>query len=262
MTQTEQAWQWYDDNADIYEELDPATLEFGRQLVDHAALASGDRLLDVGAGRGAVVRAALDRRCVVTAVDAAVGMVARLRKDFPAIQASLADAHRLDFPDAAFDVVTAGFVIDLLSDPAAALAEIRRVLRPGGVVALSTPGPLPHRERWQWLADLAGEFYPGTVPDDPAPAPVDVAGMLTAAGFVGLARKDFKLSEPVAGPDALWDLFSSRLLTAVSAGWVEWLPPEAAAEFRDRFLAGAKRMHAGGGISFDRHMYLYRALAP
>jgi SAM-dependent methyltransferase len=217
----------------------------------------------VGAGRGATVRAALARGCVVTAGDAAPGMVARLRADFPTVTVSQVDAHRLEFPDAAFDVVTAGFVIDLLPDPAAALAEVRRVLRPGGVFALSLPGPLPHRERWQWLVDLAREFYPGTVRENPdGYKPVDIGGLLTAAGFVSLVHKDFELPQPVAGPAALWDLFSSRLPTAVSAGWIEWLPPDRAAEFRRRFLDGAERMHTAGGITFDRYVLLHRALAP
>jgi SAM-dependent methyltransferase len=263
VTQTEQSWQWYDDNADVYEEMDPATLEFGRQLLDYADPAPGVRLLDVGAGRGAIARAALARGCVVTAVDAAPGMVARLRADFPTMTVSLMDAHRFDFPDACFDVVTAGFVIDLLSDPATALAEVRRVLRPGGVFALSTPGLLPHRERWQWLVDLAQEFFSATVREDPdGPSDVDVDGLLAAAGFVGLTRKAFEHPEPISDPTALWDLFTSRLPAAVAAGWIEWLPPDQAAEFRRRFLAGAEQMHASGGIAFDRYMVLHRAQAP
>ena len=263
MTQTEQSWRWYDDNANIYEEMDPATLEFGRQLLDYADPAPGARLLDVGAGRGAIVRAALARGCVVTAVDAAPGMIARLRADFPALTVSQMDAHRLDFPDACFHVVTAGFVIDVLADPAAALAEVRRVLRPGGVFALSTPGPLPHRRRWQWLADLAQEFYPSTVREDPGGhADVDVDGLLAEAGFVGSTREAFELPQPISDPAALWDLFNARLPTAVSAGWIEWLPPDRAAEFRRRFLAEAEQMHAGGGIAMDRYVALHRAQAP
>lgn len=268
MTQTEQSWRWYDDNANFYEEMDPATLEFGRQLLDYADPAPGARLLDVGAGRGAIVRAALARGCVVTAVDAAPGMVARLRADFPTMTVSRMDAHRFDFPDACFDVVTAGFVIDLLSDPAAALAEVRRVLRPGGVFALSIPGTLPHRRRWQWLVDLAQEFFPSTAREDPeredpdGHADVDVDGLLAAAGFVGSTRKAFEHPEPISDPAALWDLFTSRLPTAVSAGWIEWLPPDQAAEFRRRFLAGAEQMHASGGIAFDRYVVLHRAQAP
>lgn len=263
MTQTAQSWQWYDDNADIYEEMDPVTLEFGRQLLDYADPVPGARLLDVGAGRGAVVRVALSRGCVVTAVDAAPGMVARLRTDFPTISAAQMDAHRLDFPDSCYDVVTAGFVIDLLSDPAEALAEVRRVLKPGGVFALSTPGPLPYRERWQWLVDLAKEFYPTTVREDPGgPTDMDVDRLLTAAGFVGATSKTFEYPQPISHAAALWDLFSSREQTAVSAGWIEWMPPDQAVEFRRRFLAGAEQMHANGGIAMDRYMFLHRAQAP
>jgi SAM-dependent methyltransferase len=263
VTQTEQSWRWYDDNASIYEEMDPVTLEFGRQLLDYADPAPKARLLDVGAGRGAVVRAALARGCVVTAVDAAPAMVARLRTDFPTISASRMDAHRVDFPDACFDVVTAGFVLDLLSDPAAALTQVRRVLRPGGVFALSLPGPLPHRERWQWLVELAQEFYPSTVREDPdGPAELDVDGLLTAAGFVDPAHKTFEYPQPISDPAALWDLFNSRLPTAVSAGWIQWLPPEQATEFHRRFLTGAEHMHASSGIAFDRYMILHRAQAP
>lgn len=36
VTQTEQSWRWYDDNANLYEEMDPATLDFGPQLLDYA----------------------------------------------------------------------------------------------------------------------------------------------------------------------------------------------------------------------------------
>jgi len=263
VTQTEQSWRWYDTNADIYEEMDPATLEFGRQLLDYADPAPGARLLDVGAGRGAIVRAALARGCEVTAVDAAPGMVARLRADFPTISAAQMDAHHFDFPDAGFDVVTAGFVIDLLSDPAAALAEVRRVLIPGGTFALSTPGPLPHRERWQWLVELAQEFYPATVREDPdGPAEIDVDGLLAVAGFVDRTCKTFEYPQPILDAAALWELFTSRLPTAVSAGWIERLPLDQADEFRRRFFAGAEQMHANGGIAMDRYVFLHRAQAP
>lgn len=263
MTQTTQSWQWYDENADIYEEMDPATIEFGRQLLDYADPPPGARLLDVGAGRGAVTGPAVARGCVVTATDAAPGMVARLRADFPEIAAWRMDAHRFDFADGCFDVVTAGFVLDLLPDPAAAVAEARRVLAPGGVVAFSVPGRLPHRERWQWLVDLAREFYPATVRDDPSPdSPVDIPALLAEAGFTGQDQRDFHLPVPLAGPEALWEVFTSRLPTAESAGWVDRLPPDRAEEFRRRLMSGAERMHNDGGIAMDRHMIMYRAVVP
>jgi SAM-dependent methyltransferase len=263
MTHTQPSWQWYDENADLYQDMDPATLEFGRQLLDYADPAPGSRLLDVGAGRGAVAGQAIARGCRVTAVDAAPGMVARLRADFPTMTVARMDAHHFDFPDSSFDVVTAGFVLDLLSDRDATLAEARRVLRSGGVFALSLPGPLPQRERWQWLVELTQDYYGTAVQaESPASAELEVAESLTAAGFVSVSRKDFQLPVPISGPAELWETFSSRLPSAVSAGWVDRLPIEAAAEFRHRFLAGAERMHATGGIAMDRYIVLHRATAP
>lgn len=263
MTRTKQSWQWYDQNADIYEEMDPATVEFGRQLLDYADPPPGARVLDVGAGRGAVAGPAAARGCTVTAIDAAPGMVARLRKDFPGITASRMDAHRFDFADGVFDVVTAGFVLDLLSDPAGALTEMRRVLRPGGVVVLSVPGPLPHRERWQWLVELAREFYATAVREDaPGASTVDIPALLAETGFTEQDQRDFHLPVPVAGPSALWEVFAARLPTAESAGWVDRQPRDRAEEFRRRFLSGAEHMHADGGITMDRHMVMYRAVAP
>lgn len=261
MTRTQQSWHWYDQNAEIYEEMDPATVEFGRQLLDYAAPPLRARLLDVGAGRGAIAGPAAALGHVVTAIDAAPAMVARLRRDFPRIAAARMDAHRFDLPDDAFDVVTAGFVLDLLPDPAAALAEMRRVLRPGGVVALSVPGLLPHRDRWQWLVELAREFYPTAVQDDSG-STVDIPAVLDETGFTGQSRRDFHLPVPIAGPTALWDLFAARLPVAESAGWVARQSRARAEEFRRRFLSGAEHMHDDGGITMDRHMVMYRAVAP
>lgn len=263
MTRTKQSWQWYEQNAEIYQEMDPATVEFGRQLLDYADPSPGARLLDVGAGRGAVAGPAAARGCAVTAIDAAPNMVTQLRKDFPGITVSRMDAHRFDFADGEFDVVTAGFVLDLLSDPAAALAEMRRVLRPGGVVALSVPGRLPQRERWQWLVDLAHEFYSSAVQEDTPPeATVDIPTLLGETGFTGQEQRDFHLPVPIAGPQALWELFASRLPMAESTGAVDRQPRDRAEEFRRRFLSGAERMHTDGGITMDRHMIMYRAVKP
>ena len=54
----------------------------------------------------------------------------------------VADAHPLPFRDAAFDALFAGELIEHLPDPRPALAEFRRVLRPGGALILTTPNRL------------------------------------------------------------------------------------------------------------------------
>jgi SAM-dependent methyltransferase len=105
-------------------------------------LAQGRSLLDVGCGPGTITvdlaaRIAPGR---VTAVEV-TGDALRLAQTYAADRAQdnidfvVADVHALDLPDGAFDVVHAHQVLQHVADPVRALAEMRRVCRPGGVVA-------------------------------------------------------------------------------------------------------------------------------
>jgi len=103
-------------------------------------LAAGQDLLDVGCGPGTITRdlARLVAPGRVVGIDAAPDIVARARSEPNADNLSfeVADVYRLPFDDATFDVVHAHQVLQHLSDPVAALAEMHRVLRPGGIVAV------------------------------------------------------------------------------------------------------------------------------
>ncbi len=105
-------------------------------------LKPGLYVLDVGCGPGTIT-ADLAARVApgpVTAVDqfADVLDVARAevrQRNLTNVSFAAADVHRLDFPDDAFDVVHAHQVLQHVADPVRALREMRRVCRPGGVVA-------------------------------------------------------------------------------------------------------------------------------
>lgn len=76
----------------------------------------------------------------MTAVDAAEGVLANARavaaeRGLGNVEFAVADVHALDFPDDSFDVVHAHQVLQHVGDPVQALREMRRVCRPGGVVA-------------------------------------------------------------------------------------------------------------------------------
>lgn len=258
MTSTEQGRRKYDELADRYEEVFPYVADVGRQLVEYAAPPPGARVLDVGAGRGAVARAALALGCRVTAVDASKGMVERLDADYPDMIARQMDAGRLDFADDSFDLVTSGFVIQVLSDPGVALAEARRVLAPGGTIALSLEKQSVGRLRW--LFELAAEFFGGTVPSDDdeetgAMTADQLDKLLAEAGFSGLATQPVDMPVPMADPSALWSWLMPRGLTEA----LQAMPDATAEQFRERFLAGAQRMHASGGIVLDFRATLHKA---
>jgi len=254
MVTAAQARAKYDKLADRYEEIYFYVADAGRRLVEFAAPLPQARALDVGAGRGAVARALLARGCQVTAVDASPVMMERLKADHPAITASAMDARELTFPDGSFDLVTAGFVVQILDDPAAVLAEVRRVLVPGGVVALSLE--TQSLGRLAWMQELTASYIPGAGAVQPAPMTHDqLDALLAEAGFTGLVRESIEMPQPIATPDALWEWLLPRggedLLRALG---------ERGEEFHGRFLEGAQRMHDDGGIVLDFAATLHRGL--
>src|SRR5882724_1913292 len=108
------------------------------ELLDAAEARAGAYLLDAGTGTGTAALAALGRGARVCAVDADAGMVAAARAR--GVDARVAVLPELPFPDGEFDVVVGNFVVNHVGRPRAALAELRRVLKPGGRVALTIWG--------------------------------------------------------------------------------------------------------------------------
>jgi len=106
-------------------------------LLDAAGVRAGTRVLDVGCGPGVVTGVALARGANVVAADATPEMLDLVRAAHPGVEAHHAILPDLPFPDESFDAVVGNFVINHVGDTAAALAQIARVLRPGGLVALS-----------------------------------------------------------------------------------------------------------------------------
>ncbi|MBX3313577.1 MAG: methyltransferase domain-containing protein [Actinobacteria bacterium] len=103
-------------------------------------LAPGQRLLDVGCGPGTITVDLADRVApgAVLGVDASADVIAQaagIVGERSNVTFAVADVYALDHPDASFDVVHAHQVLQHLTDPVAALREMRRVLAPGGVLA-------------------------------------------------------------------------------------------------------------------------------
>jgi demethylmenaquinone methyltransferase/2-methoxy-6-polyprenyl-1,4-benzoquinol methylase len=93
---------------------------------------AGERILDVAAGTG-TSSAALARPGVsVVALDFSPGMAAEGRRRHPKLEFVEGDAEKLPFPDDSFDAVTISFGLRNVEHPKTALAEMYRVLKPGG----------------------------------------------------------------------------------------------------------------------------------
>src|SRR4029077_17129976 len=124
--------------ADAYEHgFARLTVHAAGALLDAAGGGAGTRGLDGGPGRGVGGGAGGARGARVTAVDAEPSMAEAAARNVPGLDVRLAVLPDLPLPDGAFDAVTGNFVINAVGDPAAALAELRRVLRSGGRLALT-----------------------------------------------------------------------------------------------------------------------------
>jgi SAM-dependent methyltransferase len=169
------------------------------RLLDAAEIATGTYVLDVGTGTGTAALAALARGARVSAVDADADMVAVARA--AGVEAGVAALPQLPFPDGAFEAVIGNFVINHVGRPRAALAELRRVLKPGGRIALTLWGA--RRGAGQELFGRAFAAAGAVVPEDlPRLDPAEDFGR-TAAGFAELlAEAGFADAEAV---ELEWD---------------------------------------------------------
>jgi SAM-dependent methyltransferase len=127
---------------------------------ERLGLQPGDRVLDLGAGLGRHAHDAARRGARVVALDlspgdlAAVAATATAMRDAGELPAGAsvvgvrADGRWLPFADGAFDRVVASEVFEHVDDDGLAAAEVARVLRPGGVVAVTVPTWFPERVCW------------------------------------------------------------------------------------------------------------------
>ena len=118
-------------------------------MLELAGDVTGRRILDAGCGSGPLFAALRDRGAIVTGIDASAGMLELARRRLGAdADLRVADlASPLPFPDGAFDDVIASLVLHYLEDWGPTLAELRRVLRPGGRLLVSVDHPFadhPH----------------------------------------------------------------------------------------------------------------------
>jgi demethylmenaquinone methyltransferase / 2-methoxy-6-polyprenyl-1,4-benzoquinol methylase len=94
-------------------------------------------VLDVATGTGAVARELLRQKgCTVVGLDQSPEMLAEARRRLPEnVELIEGTAEQLPFPDASFDALTFTYLLRYVSDPAATLRELARVVRPGGTIA-------------------------------------------------------------------------------------------------------------------------------
>lgn len=154
----------FDEAAERYDEVAVLQREVANRLLERLDLVKirPRRVLDLGAGTGWCTRALAERypKAAVVALDLAPGMLCRARGRFSAWTRRFGrhgfvcgDAERLPFADDSFDLIFSSLTLQWCTDPDGTFAELRRVLRPGGLLMFTTLGPDTLKElRASWAA--------------------------------------------------------------------------------------------------------------
>ena len=279
----------YDDVAERFDVIS-TRLSTGaaRRLIELARVRAGDHVLDVGTGAGLLPFELLRSPVVpgpIVGIDISRGMIAAARKkaaaqgvDGPRLRFEEMDAERLEFDDARFDVVLSAFALTHVPHPPAALAEMRRVLRPGGRVAIAVGSRPPlvsaagavHavrevRRRIQQARGrrLTTDLLDRLVEEEYGPAAHDdlprgsalshelnraglLAGLVAEAGFTDVRVSWRNYQNEIATAEEFWDVHRTirsdarkRLLDA---------PEATIARVRERFMERCRRTVEQGGV--------------
>jgi SAM-dependent methyltransferase len=105
-------------------------------FADFAGVTAGQRVLDVGAGTGALTVELARREADVSAIEPAPSFVEALHARLPGADVRQGPAEELPWPDGSFDAALAQLVVTFMRDAPTGVKEMRRVVRPGGVVAI------------------------------------------------------------------------------------------------------------------------------
>src|SRR5689334_13204897 len=175
--------------------IDERALPLTYRMLERTAPQPHERVLELACGPGSVALAAAPLAREVVASDFAPEMTAiaaqrATERGLANVTTRVIDMQDIDEPDDSFDVVFCREGLMLVPDPARAVAEIRRVLAPGGRAAISVWGP---RERNPWLGvvlDAVSEQVGAPVPPPGIPGPFSLDSAEAFSAVLGGAEID------------------------------------------------------------------------
>jgi ubiquinone/menaquinone biosynthesis C-methylase UbiE len=191
---------------------------FGAATVSRLSLAPGHRVLDVccGAGASALPAArAVGMTGQVLGIDLAAPMLDLARRraagqGLANVEFQHGDATGTGLPDGSFDAVVCVFGVFFVRDMTAFAAEMWRLVRPGGVLAVTTWGPGLFEPAngifWEAVRSVAPSAYKAFNPWDEITSPAALAGLLAGAGVAGLAAVAVPGQHPLGHPEQFWDI--------------------------------------------------------
>jgi SAM-dependent methyltransferase len=231
-------------------------------------LKDGDRVLDVGTGTGSVASAiaASMKSSQVVGIDPSEAFIAAAKRNAKSARESfeIGDAQKLRFADATFDQTMSLLVMNFIPDHGKALAEMRRVTRPGGVVSACV---------WDYGEGMESLriFWDEVVALDPAAEPKhernmkltrqgQLGGLWKSAGLANLQEKPLVIDQAFASFDDYWGPF----LTGVGPGgaYVVSLPEERRKQLEARMRSRLLGDRTAGAFTLKARVWCVRGEVP
>lgn len=225
----------------------------------------GDVVLDLAGGTGDMTEALAGRVARIVATDLSPVMVeAARRRGIPNAEHRVMDMQAIDLPDASVDAVVSRFGYMLVPDPALALRETRRVLRPGGTLAFATWAPA---KRNPWATAYGPVLIERGLQAPPAPGepgpfalgePDQIDELVRRAGFQQVEVEDVLVDFRFEG----WDDYR-RLVTNLAAAMraaLEELDDGVRVEVDDAARARLEPFRSGDGYALPGAALVTRAI--
>jgi O-methyltransferase/aklanonic acid methyltransferase len=234
----------FDGAAEMYDRVGPGLfVQWGERLVECLGLAPGERLLDVATGAGAALLPAARRlgpegRAVGVDLSGEIlkrVVLAAQAEGLSNVELRRMDAERLEFANESFDAVTCAFSLFMFPDMQAALAEMRRVLMPGGRLGVSVFArtPPPFDPGWPLFAQQAVAYgVAQRMPQRVTYSPEEIQPWLGGFTFDSI-ETHYEVSEVVYTSAEDWWAFQ---LTLGNRATILGMDIETRARFKEEYL--------------------------
>jgi SAM-dependent methyltransferase len=202
-------------------------------FADFAGMQAGEHVLDVGAGTGALTVELVRRGAQVAAIDPSPSFAASLARRLPDADVRHGPAEDLPWPDESFDEALAQLVLTFMNDAPCGVAEMRRVVKPGGLVATC----MWDRDGMEMLAAVnrtqraLGDGGATTEARTAYRSRAEIEGLFAGDGFDDVRTELLEVEAGYAGFDEFWGAFGG--FVGPAGAWLKTLSDEGRAAARD-----------------------------
>jgi SAM-dependent methyltransferase len=227
------------------------TQQATQAVLDAAGVRPGMRVLDVATGPGYVAARAAQMGAEAVGVDFSADMVADSRRRFPGLTVAMGDAQALDFADVSFDAVVCAFGLLHMPLPGRAVAEAKRVLRPGGRLAWTVWQTGPSAKFFGTIAQVIQQYADPSLAPPPGPSQFALSdpwislALMEAAGFTEVRVEEVASTFTPDGPGEVVEFM--RKCTVRGADTYARQVPEVQALIRAALEEAARAAMAEGG---------------